>query len=105
MKAPELTVEESIDALLAPPVTPNAALKFAFEVTYGYIHKISDRFKPGLAFSDRGLARAASVFGWLCGIAGGGNVELAVVSRPVGEWRRRFIAAAHRVEGKVENSG
>ena len=80
MNSPEMTVEESIDALLAPPAppaTPNAALKFAFEVTYGYIHKISDRFRPGIAFSDRGLARAASVFGWLCGIAGGGNIELA----------------------------
>ena len=80
MKAPELTVEESIDVLLAPPAptaVPNDALKFAFEVTYGYVHKISDRFKPGLAFSDRGLARAASVFGWLCGLSQGGNVELA----------------------------
>jgi hypothetical protein len=56
---------------------PNEALKFAFEVTYGYIHKVADRFKPGLSFTDRGLARATNVLGWLVGIAQGGNVELA----------------------------
>jgi hypothetical protein len=81
MNAPELSVEESIDALLAPPAppaTPNEALKFAFDVTYGYAAcKIAQRFKPGLAFSEEGLARAASVFGWLCGLSQGGNIELA----------------------------
>lgn len=81
MNITETAVEQSLDDPPVPeisaPATPNEALKFCFEVTYGYIHKIADRFKPGLAFSDRGLARAASVCGWLCGIAHGGRIELA----------------------------
>jgi hypothetical protein len=59
------------------PIVANDALKFAYDVVYGYIHKITDRFKPGIEFTDRGLARAASTLGWIVGIAAGGNVSLA----------------------------
>lgn len=68
---------ETVPETAAPATAPNDALKFAFDVTYRYVHKITDKFKPGIAFSDRGLARAASVLGWLVGIAQGGNIELA----------------------------
>lgn len=71
MNATEETTEETTDTV------PNADLKFAFDVTYGYISRITDRFKPGIDFTERGLARAASVFGWIVGIAQSGNLPLA----------------------------
>lgn len=72
MNTPVPIVEET-----TPAAEPNEALKFAFEVVHSYMDKIGARFSPGLSFSDRGLARAASVFGWIVGVAQGGNLGLA----------------------------
>ncbi len=71
------TAEENQAALGSPPVARNDSLELAFSVTHGYIHRLQDKFKPGLRFTEAGLARATCVCGWLTGIAQGGNVELA----------------------------
>jgi hypothetical protein len=58
-----------------PVASPH--LQFCHDVTYGYIHRLESEFKPGLRFTESGLARAASICGWLSGIAAVGRIELA----------------------------